>query len=63
MWGHEVDTAVYPIDFKVVGDFLVSLASSSHNKDAPHMAKAAIRHFHGQQKDQGCTQVCEEDFL
>ena len=45
----EEGKAMFPIDFKVVGDFLASLASTSHNKDAPSIDKAAIRHYHGLQ--------------
>ena len=37
----------FPINFKVVRDLLVSLASTSLNKNAPNMARAVIKHFHG----------------
>ena len=38
---------VFPLDVKVVADFMVSLASTTRSKASASMAKATIRYFHG----------------
>ena len=43
----EENVPVFPFNCEVVSDFLISLATTVKNKNAPNMARTAIKHFHG----------------
>ena len=40
-------SSVFPMDTRVVADFMVALASITGSKSSPALAKAAIRYYHG----------------